>query len=219
MHDVWDENWWGSTKTLDVHVASLRKKLRPRPDRDGARRRVPARGPLGADAMTRRLLASYLLITVLALVLLEVPLAVFFAQRERERIAADLEHDATVIATLYEDDLENDLPLDPAAGDRVQRPHRRTGGRRRPRRHLAGRHRRPRRSRLLDPARDRRGAERQAGDGNPILGHVGNRHPLRRGAGRVRRNGARRAARHDRHERRRRPASTASGSGSPPSPS
>ncbi len=26
---VWDENWWGSTKTLDVHVASLRKKLSP----------------------------------------------------------------------------------------------------------------------------------------------------------------------------------------------
>lgn len=29
MRDVWDENWWGSTKTLDVHVASLRRKLRP----------------------------------------------------------------------------------------------------------------------------------------------------------------------------------------------
>jgi two-component system response regulator RegX3 len=29
IHDVWDENWWGSTKTLDVHVASLRKKLAP----------------------------------------------------------------------------------------------------------------------------------------------------------------------------------------------
>jgi DNA-binding response OmpR family regulator len=29
MHDVWDEHWWGSTKTLDVHVASLRKKLDP----------------------------------------------------------------------------------------------------------------------------------------------------------------------------------------------
>ncbi len=26
---VWDENWWGSTKTLDVHMASLRKKLLP----------------------------------------------------------------------------------------------------------------------------------------------------------------------------------------------
>ncbi|NKQ52358.1 response regulator transcription factor [Amycolatopsis sp. K13G38] len=24
---VWDENWWGSTKTLDVHIAALRKKL------------------------------------------------------------------------------------------------------------------------------------------------------------------------------------------------
>ena len=29
MEDVWDENWWGSTKTLDVHIASLRKKLAP----------------------------------------------------------------------------------------------------------------------------------------------------------------------------------------------
>lgn len=29
IHEVWDEHWWGSTKTLDVHVASLRKKLRP----------------------------------------------------------------------------------------------------------------------------------------------------------------------------------------------
>ncbi|MEQ1700999.1 MAG: response regulator transcription factor [Ilumatobacteraceae bacterium] len=29
IREVWDENWWGSTKTLDVHIASLRKKLRP----------------------------------------------------------------------------------------------------------------------------------------------------------------------------------------------
>jgi DNA-binding response OmpR family regulator len=27
MADVWDENWFGSTKTLDVHVAALRRKL------------------------------------------------------------------------------------------------------------------------------------------------------------------------------------------------
>lgn len=27
MRDVWDENWYGSTKTLDVHVASLRRHL------------------------------------------------------------------------------------------------------------------------------------------------------------------------------------------------
>lgn len=27
MSGVWDENWWGSTKTLDVHVGWLRQKL------------------------------------------------------------------------------------------------------------------------------------------------------------------------------------------------
>jgi DNA-binding response OmpR family regulator len=27
MTDVWDENWFGSTKTLDVHIASLRRRL------------------------------------------------------------------------------------------------------------------------------------------------------------------------------------------------
>lgn len=27
MEQVWDEHWWGSTKTLDVHISGLRKKL------------------------------------------------------------------------------------------------------------------------------------------------------------------------------------------------
>jgi DNA-binding response OmpR family regulator len=27
IEQVWDENWWGSTKTLDVHINSLRRKL------------------------------------------------------------------------------------------------------------------------------------------------------------------------------------------------
>jgi DNA-binding response OmpR family regulator len=27
MSDVWDENWFGSTKTLDVHIATLRRRL------------------------------------------------------------------------------------------------------------------------------------------------------------------------------------------------
>jgi DNA-binding response OmpR family regulator len=27
MARVWDVNWFGSTKTLDVHIRSLRKKL------------------------------------------------------------------------------------------------------------------------------------------------------------------------------------------------
>jgi DNA-binding response OmpR family regulator len=28
MAEVWDHNWYGSTKTLDVHIASLRRRLR-----------------------------------------------------------------------------------------------------------------------------------------------------------------------------------------------
>jgi DNA-binding response OmpR family regulator len=27
MDEVWDENWYGSTKTLDVHISALRRKL------------------------------------------------------------------------------------------------------------------------------------------------------------------------------------------------
>jgi DNA-binding response OmpR family regulator len=49
IHDVWDEHWWGSTKTLDVHVASLRKKLDPNLIETvrsvGYRLREPAAGP------------------------------------------------------------------------------------------------------------------------------------------------------------------------------
>jgi DNA-binding response OmpR family regulator len=32
MRDVWDEHWYGSTKTLDVHMANLRRKLSPHGD-------------------------------------------------------------------------------------------------------------------------------------------------------------------------------------------
>jgi DNA-binding response OmpR family regulator len=33
MEEVWDRNWFGSTKTLDVHVASLRKRIEDEPSR------------------------------------------------------------------------------------------------------------------------------------------------------------------------------------------
>ncbi len=37
MSDVWDANWFGSTKTLDVHVAALRKKMAEAAARAGTR--------------------------------------------------------------------------------------------------------------------------------------------------------------------------------------
>jgi DNA-binding response OmpR family regulator len=36
MADVWDEHWFGSTKTLDVHIAALRRKLGDRPGSAGS---------------------------------------------------------------------------------------------------------------------------------------------------------------------------------------
>jgi DNA-binding response OmpR family regulator len=33
MDDVWDRNWHGSTKTLDVHIAALRQRLNDAADR------------------------------------------------------------------------------------------------------------------------------------------------------------------------------------------
>ena len=32
MSEVWDEHWFGSTKTLDVHIAALRRKLGDGPE-------------------------------------------------------------------------------------------------------------------------------------------------------------------------------------------
>ncbi len=67
--------------------------------------------------MTRRLLLSYLAVTVVVLLILEVPLAVFYAQRERERFTSAVERDASVIATFYEHALETDSPLDAGPAD------------------------------------------------------------------------------------------------------
>ena len=76
--------------------------------------------------MTRRLLLSYLAITIVVLVMLEVPLGIFYAQRERDRLTTDVERDASVIATIYEDDVELGRAPDPAVAALY---HQRTGAR------------------------------------------------------------------------------------------
>jgi DNA-binding response OmpR family regulator len=35
MNDVWDHPWFGETKTLDVHIAALRRRLGDDPDQAG----------------------------------------------------------------------------------------------------------------------------------------------------------------------------------------
>lgn len=67
--------------------------------------------------MTRRLLLSFLTVTVLVLLALEIPLAMFFGDRERERFASLVESDATVLASLYEDTLDGGATLEPIHAD------------------------------------------------------------------------------------------------------
>ena len=76
--------------------------------------------------MTKRLLLSYLTITLIVLLLLEIPLGVFYAQRERERFTSEVERDANVIASIYEDDLERERAVDPRPAATYQQ---RTGAR------------------------------------------------------------------------------------------
>ena len=57
--------------------------------------------------MTRRLLLGYLIAAVVVLLVLEVPLAIFYQQRETSRLIVDVERDATVLAAYYEEPLEN----------------------------------------------------------------------------------------------------------------
>lgn len=64
--------------------------------------------------MTRRLLLSYLTIAVIVLLVLELPLAFFYQQRESDRLAVDVERDATTLASIYEDALQQATPPDPA---------------------------------------------------------------------------------------------------------
>jgi len=55
----------------------------------------------------RRLLASYLVLTVVILGLLEVPLGALYARRERDALVADARRDATALAVLAAEGLEH----------------------------------------------------------------------------------------------------------------
>ncbi len=67
--------------------------------------------------MTRRLVLSYLAIASFILVILAVPLGVFFENQQKDELIVDVERDARVLATIYEDTVEKDLNVDPTPAD------------------------------------------------------------------------------------------------------
>ena len=62
--------------------------------------------------MTGRLLVGYLTLTVLVLVILEVPLGISYARRQIDELTFDVERDAVALASLSEDVLEGTQDLD-----------------------------------------------------------------------------------------------------------
>ncbi len=122
IEEVWDEHWWGPTKTLDVHIASLRKKL-GHPDWITTVRGVGYRFDA---AMTRRLLVTYLTITLFGLALFGIPLGLTFAHRERDRLLFEIERDADTIAATVQAPRQSNSAL-PAA--QILAYATRTGGR------------------------------------------------------------------------------------------
>ncbi|MCB1028935.1 MAG: HAMP domain-containing protein [Microthrixaceae bacterium] len=64
--------------------------------------------------MTRRLLVGYLTITLIVLLAFEIPLAIFYSQREEERFTTRVERDAVVLSSFYEDVLDAGAENDPA---------------------------------------------------------------------------------------------------------
>ena len=83
---------------------------RPDARRDGARRRV------ATARMTRRLLFSYLSLTVVVLAMLEVPLGFVNARNERANLTAKVERDAVSVASLSEGTLEGETTASNVAG-------------------------------------------------------------------------------------------------------
>ena len=65
--------------------------------------------------MRRRLVLSYLIVTAIILLLLEVPLGVVYARHEQDVASAGLEHDAAGLATLVEEGVEHPGSVDVAA--------------------------------------------------------------------------------------------------------
>jgi signal transduction histidine kinase len=69
----------------------------------------------------RRLLLGYLLAAVVILLVLEIPLAIFYQQREMGTLERDVERDATVLAGYYEEGLEAGTSLNPSPADAYER--------------------------------------------------------------------------------------------------
>ena len=104
IDEVWDPNWFGSTKTLDVHVERHPAQARRRPERaalpaHGAGRRLPLLvARRGRMSLRLQLLAAFAYVLLLIIVALEVPLALNLARRIDAEVKNEAAGQAFVVA-------------------------------------------------------------------------------------------------------------------------
>ena len=109
MAQVWDENWFGSTKTLDMHIVlaaaqDRRRRRRPAADRHDPRRRLPLRA---LRRVRRRLILSTGAIALAAVLDPRRPArASWRPRRARSDAAARLEREADAVAAAVDDRVE-----------------------------------------------------------------------------------------------------------------
>ncbi len=104
MAKVWDVNWFGSTKTLDVHIGWLRRKLGDDPAAPTYIETVRgvgfrfARRIGGAVSLRATLLLALAYVLLLALIALGVPLAVSLGDRVDAEVRGQARSQADVVA-------------------------------------------------------------------------------------------------------------------------
>ena len=105
MSDVWDMNWFGSTKTLDVHIGWLRRKLGDDPTAPSYIRTVRGVGfslaaRPGARGVSLRtlLLAAVTYVLLLAIVAFGVPLALSMSARVNAEVRTQARAQADLVA-------------------------------------------------------------------------------------------------------------------------
>ena len=122
IDEVWDMNWFGSTKTLDVHVSGLRKKLGDDPKEPryihtvrgvGSVSRAPTRSR--SMSLRARLLAAFAYTLIVVIVALEVPLSANVSDRVNAQVEADSAAQAQVVAASVADQLRTPARLQQVA--------------------------------------------------------------------------------------------------------
>ena len=113
IDEVWDPNWFGSTKTLDVHVSGIRRKLG---DDAGEPRYLHTVRGVGfrfsspdevGMSLRLQLLGAFAYVLLLIIVALEVPLALNLAKRIDAEVKNEAAGQAFVVAASASGQMEH----------------------------------------------------------------------------------------------------------------